>query len=65
MIAHILRDSATGGSAVITLVRDDGLSVTGPDQQWFMTLRSAAATTGVHLRMLCLAAREGTRQVDV
>jgi hypothetical protein len=65
MIAHVLRDSAPGGSAVITLVRDNGLSMTGPDEQWLMALRSAAATTGTHLRMLCLATREGTRQLDL
>jgi hypothetical protein len=65
MIAHVLRDAAPGGSAVITLVRDNGLSVTGPDEQWLMALRSAAARTGMHLRMLCLATREGTRQLDL
>ena len=63
MIAQLLRDAAPGGSAVITLVRDNGLNVAGPDQQWFMALRSAAARTGLHLRMLCLATREGTRQL--
>jgi hypothetical protein len=65
LIAHVLCDSAPGGSAVITLVRDNGLSVTGSDQQWFVALKSAAASAGVHLRMLCLAAREGTRQFDL
>jgi len=65
MIEHVLRDAAPGGSAVITLVRDNGLTVTDPDQQWLMALRSAAATTGMHLRMLCLATREGTRQLDL
>ncbi len=63
LIAHVLRDAAPGGSAVITLVRDNGLNVAGPDQQWLMALRSAAARTGLHLRMLCLATREGTRQL--
>lgn len=65
MIAHVLRDAAPGGSAVITLVRDNGLSVTGPDQQWLMAFRPAAARTGVPLRMLCLATTEGTRQLDL
>jgi hypothetical protein len=49
---------------VITLVRGDGLSVTGADQRWLMALASAAARTGVHLRMLCLATRDGVRQLD-
>lgn len=65
VIANVLRDAAPGGSAVITLVRDSGLSVTDPDQQWLMALRTAAARTGMPLRMLCLAAREGTRQLDL
>ncbi len=64
VIAHVLRDAAPGGSAVITLVRDNGLRVTGPDQQWLMALKSAAASTGILLRMMCLATREGTRQLD-
>jgi|HubBroStandDraft_1064217.scaffolds.fasta_scaffold29208_3 hypothetical protein len=63
MIAHVLRDAAPGGSAVITLVRDHGLSVADPDRQWLMALRSAAARTGMHLRMMCLATSEGTRQL--
>ena len=65
MITHVLRDAAPGGSVVITLVRENGLSVTGPDQQWLMALKSAAATAGLHLRMLCLATRDGTRQLDL
>jgi hypothetical protein len=65
MIWHVLSGSAPGGSAVITLVRDNGLSVTGADQQWLMALRSAAARTDVHLRMLCLATSDGTRQLDL
>jgi hypothetical protein len=65
MIAHVLDDAAPGGSAVITLVRDNGLSVTPADQQWLTALRSAAASTGLHLRMLCLATKEGTRQLDL
>lgn len=65
MIAHVIRDAAPGGSAVITLVRDNGLSVTDPDQRWLMALRPAAARTGTPLRMLCLATREGTRQLDI
>jgi hypothetical protein len=65
MIAHVLGDAAPGGSAVITLVRDNGLSVTDPDQQWLLALTSAAARAGMNLRMLCLATREGTRQLDL
>jgi len=64
IIADVLDESAPGGSAVITLVQDTGLSVSGPDRQWLTALRSAAATTGAHLRMLCLATTHGTRQLD-
>jgi len=64
MIADVLRDAAPGGSAVITLVRENGLSVTGSDRQWLMALRPAAARTGMPLRMVCLATREGTRKLD-
>ena len=64
VIAHVIRDAAPGGSAVITLVLDNGLSGTGRDQEWLMTLRPAIARTGTPLRMLCLATREGTRQLD-
>jgi hypothetical protein len=64
MIAHVLHDAAPGGSVVITLVRGNGLTVTDPDQQWLMALRAAAARTGVHLRMLCLATRDGARRLD-
>lgn len=65
MIAHVLGDAAPGGSAVITLVPGNGLSVTGPDQQWLMALRPAAARTGMAIRMLCLATTEGTRQLEL
>jgi|SRR5579863_7849007 len=65
LITDVLDDAAPGGSAVITLVRGNGLSVTGADQQWLTALKSAAARAGTHLRMLCLATREGTRQLDL
>jgi hypothetical protein len=64
LIAHVLHDAAPGGSVVITLVRPNRLTVTDPDQQWLMALRDAAARTGVHLRMLCLATRDGVRRLD-
>jgi hypothetical protein len=64
MIAQVLHDAAPGGSVVITLVRGNGLSVTDPDRQWLMALRASAARTGVHLRMLCLATRDGARRLD-
>src|SRR6266567_7316862 len=63
LTAHVLNDAAPGGSAVITLVRDNLLSVTDSDRQWLMALRAAAARTGVHLRMLCLATRDGVRRL--
>jgi hypothetical protein len=64
LIADVLRDSVPGGSAVITLVRESGLIVAGPDRQWLTALRSAAGSAGLPLRMLCLATRDGTRQLD-
>lgn len=64
IIAHVLHDAAPGGSVVIALVRRTGLVVTDPDQQWLLALRAAAARTGVHFRMLCLATRDGTRRLD-
>jgi hypothetical protein len=64
MIARVLHDAAPGGSVVITLVRGNGLSVTDPDRQWLMALKVAAARTGVHLRMVCLATRDGARRLD-
>jgi hypothetical protein len=65
IVAEVLRDGAPGGSAVVIFVRENGLSVTGPDQQWLMALRSAATKTGMPLRMVCLATKEGTRQLDL
>jgi hypothetical protein len=65
LIAHVLSDTAPGGSAVVTLVPGNGLSVTAADQRWLLALRSAAAKADAHLRMLCLATREGTRQLDL
>jgi hypothetical protein len=64
LVRDVLRDSVPGGSAVVTLVRDSGLIVSGPDRQWLTALRSAAASAGLPLRMLCLATRDGTRQLD-
>jgi hypothetical protein len=64
MVAHVLHDAAPGGSVVITLVRGTGLSATDADQQWLMALRAAAARTGVRVRMLCLATRDGARRLD-
>ena len=64
MAGHVLHDAAPGGSVVITLVRGNGLSATGPDHQWLMALKSAAARSNLHLRMLCLATRDGTRRLD-
>lgn len=64
VIAHVLSDAAPGGSAVITLVRESGLGVTDPDEEWLMALKTAAEKADLHLRMLCLATREGTRCLD-
>ncbi len=64
LIGDVLHDAAPGGSAVIALVRQNGLSMTDPDQQWLMALTAAAELTGVHLRMFCLASRDGVRRLD-
>jgi hypothetical protein len=62
MASCVLLDAAPGGSLVITLVRRNG-SVTDADQQWAATLRAAAARAGLRLRMICLATRDGVRQL--
>ena len=64
LIAHVLTDAAPGGSAVITLVRDEGRAVTGSDQHWLLALHEAAAHTGARLRMICLASRDRIRQLE-
>jgi hypothetical protein len=64
LIANVLSDALPGGSAVITLVRPDRLGVTASDQQWLLAVRAAAARTGAPLRMICLATRDGVRQLD-
>ena len=61
MIANVLNGAAPGGSAVITLVRPNGLSVTDSDREWLMALTEAAEWAGVRLRMFCLATRDGVR----
>jgi hypothetical protein len=63
--ARVLDDAAPGGSVVITLVRDNGPDVTESDQQWLTALRAAAARTGVHLRMFCVATTDGVRRLEV
>ncbi len=61
---RVLDDAAPGGSTVITLTRDHGPSATESDQQWLTALRTAAARTGVHLRMFCVATQDGVRRLD-
>lgn len=62
--ARVLEDAAPGGSVVVTLVRDSERGVADSDRQWLTALRAAAVRTGVHLRMFCLATRDGVRRVD-
>ena len=64
VIAHVINSVAPGGSVVISLVRDNGRGVTDSDQHWLMALRAAAARTGVHLRMFCVATTEGVRRLE-
>jgi hypothetical protein len=64
VIANVLDDAVPGGSAVITLVRPNGLGVTDSDYRWLMALRAAAERAGLRLRMLCVATRAGVRRVD-
>lgn len=64
VIANILNDGAPGGSAVITLVRQNELGVTDSDHRWLVAFRAAAEWSGVHLRMFCLATRDGVRRLD-
>ncbi len=62
--ARVLDSAAPGGCAVITLTRDDRSGVADSDQQWLTALRTAAARAGVHLRMFCVATRDGVRRLD-
>lgn len=64
VIAQVLDDAAPGGSAVITLVPGDEVSWADSGLQWLTALRAAAATTGVHLRMFCVATRDRVWQLD-
>ncbi len=64
MIAHVLDDAAPGGSAVISLARSGSGKVRESDRRWASTLRDAAADGGATLRMVCLATRDGIRQLD-
>ena len=64
VVARVLDDAAPGGSVVIALVRDNGRGLNDSDQQWLTALRAAAARTGVHLRMICLATRDGVRRLE-
>ncbi len=64
MTARVLDSAAPGGSVVIALTRDHGPSGTDSDQQWLTALRTAAARTGVHLRMFCVATQDGVRRLE-
>jgi len=65
VIGNVLdRAAAPGIEAVVALVRPNGVSVTDPDLQWLSALRSAAKRRGLHLRMVCLATRDGVRDLD-
>jgi hypothetical protein len=65
MSARVLNDAAPGGSVVIALARDAGRGVTDSDMQWIMALRAAAASSGVHLRMICVATTDGVRRLEL
>jgi len=64
VIANVLERAVPGSSAVVALVRPDGVSVTDADMLWLMTVRAAAEQTGLYLRLLCLATRDGVRRLD-
>ena len=64
MIARVLSDAAPGGSAVISLTRPGTGHVRESDRCLSSTLREAAAAQGTTLRMVCLATRDGVRQLD-
>jgi hypothetical protein len=65
VVAHVLADAAPGGSAVITLTRPGSGTVVDADSSWFAALHAAARAEGVTIRMLCLATRDGVRQLTV
>jgi len=64
LIAQVLSDAAPGGSALISLTRSGSGNVRESDRLWASTLREAAADEGTTLRMVCLATRDGIRQLD-
>jgi hypothetical protein len=65
MIADVLADAAPDGSAVVTLTRPGSEAVDDTDRYWFRTLHGAAREQGVTVRMLCLATRDGIRQLTL
>ena len=64
LVAQVLSDAAPGGSAVISLTRSGTGHVRESEQHWASALREAAADEGTTLRMVCLATRDGVRQLD-
>jgi hypothetical protein len=63
VIAHVLNDAAPGGSAVISLTRPGSGKVLESDRHWASTLHEAADDGGAALRLVCLATRDGIRQL--
>jgi hypothetical protein len=65
VIASVLADTAPCGSVVITLSRPGPLTGCDADHYWAELIRDAARATAVPLRMICLAAAPGIRQLSL
>jgi hypothetical protein len=65
VIADVLADAAPDGSAVLTLTRPGSEAVGDTDRRWFRALHGAAREEGVTVRMMCLATRDGVRQLTL
>jgi hypothetical protein len=63
IVASVLADAAPCGSVVIALCRPGLLTECDADRYWADSIRHAARETAVPLRMICLAAGSGLRQL--
>ena len=65
IVASVLADAAPCGSVVITLSRPGSPAAGEADRYWLQAIRRAARETGVRLRMMCLAATSGARELTL
>jgi hypothetical protein len=65
IIASVLADAAPCGSVVITLSRPGPFTDGDADRYWAKSIRDATRATAVPVRMMCLAAASGVRQLSL